>query len=89
MVWVEPMDEEIIAKAVEHIESLSDKERISTSEVLKIVGIETIDLAVGFKYHRVICEEIEKRGIVELDMSEYKDKDVGLPYNIPYIIRRV
>lgn len=82
------MNKNIVTKAVEYIEGLADGEKISTSEVLKIVGIETIDVAEGFKYHSTICDEIKKRGIVELDMSEYEESDVGLPYNIPFIIRK-
>ena len=82
------MNKDIIAKAVEYIEKLPNNEKISTAQVLERVGVENVDIVEGITYHSEICDEIRKRGIVSLDMSEYEDKDVGLPYNIPYIVRK-
>ena len=83
------MNKDIISRAVEYIESLADKEKISTAQVLERVGVKNVDIVEGISYHSAIYDETKERGIVELDMSEYEDSDDGLPHNIPYVVRRL
>lgn len=78
--------EEIIEFGLKNLEELSN-ETETTTNCLIIEKLKNIDIKLKFDDMLKIDEEIKKRAIekgIILDFSEYKDKDVGLPYNIPF-----
>ena len=81
--------EETVIKVVELIKTLPSGTEtttaILTGEVLgkEFVNNEPIEL---MEINQRIFEECEKINIT-LDNSEYNDSIVGLPYNIPFIVR--
>ena len=81
--------EETVIKVVELIKTLPNGTEtttaILTGEVLgkEFVNNEPIEL---MEINQRIFEECEKINIT-LDNSEYNDSIVGLPYNIPFIVR--
>ena len=81
--------EETVIKVVELIKTLPSGTEITTAiltgEVLgkEFVNNEPIEL---MEINQRVFEECEKINIT-LDNSEYNDSIVGLPYNIPFIVR--
>ncbi|MDO5440318.1 MAG: hypothetical protein Q4F12_02135 [Erysipelotrichaceae bacterium] len=81
--------EETVIKVVELIKTLPSGTEtttaILTGEVLgkEFVNNEPIEL---MEINQRVFEECEKINIT-LDNSEYNDSIVGLPYNIPFIVR--
>lgn len=79
---------DIIKEVVDYIESLPEGTRTTTIRIVNELfpDISPID---AFDLHFDIADEINRRKNVTLDMSEYEDSDVGLPYNIPFIVKKL
>lgn len=92
--------DDIIAAAVSHLRSLPDGTEISTSEALAaacgfnfdpegecLVGDVQIDFKGMFELDQDIRKAARKAGLA-LDDSAYADMVLGLPFNIPYIVKK-
>lgn len=70
-----------------NIEKVMDSEGIITLERDYVYENITIPDKLLLKMmHPLILKAKEKN--IELDFSKYDDQDVGLPYNIPFIIKK-
>ena len=92
--------DDIIATAVSHLRTLPEGTEISTSEALAaacgcdfdpegeyLVGGVQIDFMGMFELDKNIRKAARKAGLV-LDDSAYAGMELGLPFNIPYIVKR-
>ena len=78
--------EEIIEFGLKNLEELPNGTKTTTNSLI-IEKLKSIEIKLDFDDMFKIDKEIKKRAIekgIILDFSEYKDKDVGLPYNIPF-----
>ena len=90
--------DKIIEKLVEALEQMIGYE-ISTSQLINevydvnclkgcvIEGINVDDIVL-FDIDELLIKVAKKKGI-RLDSSKYYDQVVGLPYNIPFVIKRM
>lgn len=83
---------EIIKKMVEFLENANDGAEYSTSKILYEVlhsNDNNHDSFEGdlFDLDIELRKEARKHKI-KLDSSRYNNMDVGLPYNIPYVIHK-
>lgn len=82
--------EEVVKKLMEYIKTLEEGTEVSTSELMaKVYGDcfdirEDDELLADIDYQ--LYKACEKEGII-LDKSKYNRMLVGLPYNIPFVIR--
>ena len=88
----------IIEKLVEALEQMIGNE-ISTSQLInEVYGVNclrecvlegiSVDDAVLFDIDELLIKAAKKKGI-NLDSSKYDDQVIGLPYNIPFVIKKV
>lgn len=80
--------EEIVAKAVEYLESMPDGSRTTTYFVLKDIGYGDIDDMDIFDLHFLIYDALTKSGKSIMDMSEHMERVEGLPQYFDYIVRK-
>ena len=79
----------VIGAVMDKIEEHEDGDRISISELIKEIGMDagrcsTEDL---FEITSSIYDAAEDRNI-RLDNSKFDGMAVGLPFNIPFVIRK-
>ena len=92
--------EEIIAQVVGYLRTLPDGTEIATSDALKascgfdfdpngeyLVGNTPVDFVGMFDLDRDIRKAARKAGM-KIDDSLYADQVVGLPFNVPYIVKK-
>ena len=79
----------VVNSVVEYIESLPEGSSTTTFKILsKLYGEESAWNMDPFSLHFEIYDEIERRGKVELDLSEYDGLIVGLPQNYTFVVRK-
>lgn len=83
---------EIIKKMVEFLENANDGDEYSTSEILNEI-LHSVDNNPDIFDDDLFDMDIElrkeaRKHKIKLDSSKYNDMDVGLPYNIPYVIHK-
>ena len=79
----------VVNSVVEYIESLPEGSSTTTFKILsKLYGEESAWNMDPFSLHFEISDEIERRGKVELDLSEYDGLIVGLPQNYTFVVRK-
>ena len=81
--------EEILEKMIEFIKGVEDGAEYSTIEILNELGInyEETDTYDLFELDYQLKKEARKNKI-KLDSSTFEGMAVGLPYNIPFVIRK-
>lgn len=92
--------DEIITQVVAYLKMLPDGTEIATSDALKascgfdfdpsgeyLVGNTPVDFEGMFSLDRDIRKAARKAGI-KIDDSVYADQVVGLPFNVPYIVKK-
>ena len=81
--------EEILGKTIEFIKGVEDGAEYSTTEILNELGInyEETDTYDLFELDYQLKKEVRKHKII-LDSSTFEGMAVGLPYNIPFVIRK-
>ena len=89
--------DKIIEKLVEALEQRIGNE-ISTSQLInEVYGVNclrecvlegiSVDDAVLFDIDKLLIKAAKKKGI-KLDSSKYYGQVVGLPYNVPFVIKK-
>ena len=78
---------EVVQDLLKRIRELPDGSSISTAILVEEAYNNPRDLRDSLmEIHFALLDAAKKEGI-KLDMSEYDDKAVGLPYNLNYVIR--
>lgn len=84
------MNKDVANTVVDYIESLPEGSSTTTFRVLaKLYGEDVAWELDPFELHFDICDEVERRGKIEMDMSEHDGLIVGLPQNYRFIVRKL
>ena len=91
---------DVVLKVIEYFTTLDEDTEISTSEALKIVlgfdqdetgeylvGGEQVEFEEMFKLDLEIRKAARKAGMI-IDDSLYADMVTGLPFHIPYLVKK-
>lgn len=79
---------EIAGKVLAHLGTLPIGAELSMWQATKQAhGCNDLDDMDLFEINKQVRHEAKKAGIV-LDDSKYDDCDVGLPFNIPFVIKK-
>ncbi len=89
-----PKIKEMANKIVEYLMTLPEGSELSTSEAYKVVfnreyyDLETeYDFLFAFDLNAQVWRVAKRKGLI-LDDSKYADMATGLPFNIPYVVKK-
>lgn len=82
------MKDELVIVLVEKIKNMKSGTETSISKLIGYNSLQKYESEEIFEIYKIVIEKCEKDNIV-LNFEKYKDKTVGLPFNIPFIKKAI
>lgn len=78
----------IVNKIMKHIKKLDNNTKITTYQLCRDVGYDDNDCLDMLNIDYTLWQYCCRAGIL-LDSSEFDGQTLGLPYNLPFIIKKI